>query len=68
MQYPLSSKLGTNFADKRQSLGQYSSLVGWGHEVSVFIINNNITFCTTYINTAKSWIAQQSLERATVCF
>jgi hypothetical protein len=46
--YPLSAKVGTNFADKRRSLGQYSSLPGSGHGVG-FVLFVPVFWSTRWV-------------------
>jgi hypothetical protein len=42
MRHPLSANVGTNFADKRRSLGRCSSLADYGNGVSLYMYIQHI--------------------------
>jgi hypothetical protein len=50
---PLSAKVGNNFADKRQSLGQYSSLADWGQGVYYIIYTERVRHRAPELNNIK---------------
>jgi hypothetical protein len=64
---PLSEKFGTNFVDKRRSLGRYISFVNSGHVVWFFCLCYISSALEVYLLLTFNDVALQEVRHTTTC-